>query len=156
MSTLINGSELRSIALGRYVTKSASPANATTSLFTVSGLVLITGIVGLVTTVMSGTATSINLNHDPTIGSAANLCGATVVTSDAAGTLYGYIGADITTLLVSSGTGAPSEAYTQLASVKTVLNSGVIGCVGTAANTGVVAWHLTYVPISEGASVVAA
>jgi hypothetical protein len=156
MSTIIQGDQVRAIQLGIHVTKSASPANATTDLFTVSGLVLVTGIVGLVTTVMSATATSINLNHDPTIGAAANLCGATVVTSDTAGTLYGYIGPDITTLLVSSGTAVPSEAYTQLPSVKTILNNGVIGMVGTAANTGVVAWHLTYVPISDGASVVAA
>jgi hypothetical protein len=151
----MNGDELRDIALGRHVIKSASPANATTPLFTVSGLVLITGIVGLVTTVMSATATSINLNHDPTIGAAADLCAATVVTSDTAGTLYGFSGV-ITELLVSSGTNVPSEAYTRLSGVQTVLNNGVIGQVGTAANTGVTAWHLTYVPLSDGASVVAA
>lgn len=121
-----------------------------------SGLVLVTGIVGLVTTVMDGTVTSINLNHDPTVGAAANLCAATVITSDTAGTLYGFIGTDITTLLVSSGVAAPSEAYTQLPAARIVLNNGVVGMVGTAANTGVVTWHLTYVPISSGASVVAA
>ena len=156
MSVIIQGDQIREIALGIHVQKSVSPANATTNLFTVSGLVLVTGIVGLVTTVMSATVTSINLNHDPTVGAAANLCAATVITSDTAGTLYGFIGTDITTLLVSSGTGAPSEAYTQLPAAKIVLNDGVVGQVGTAANTGVVAWHLTYVPISNGASVVAA
>ncbi len=155
MANYIQAAQLRTLDLGTHVTKSASPANATTNLFTVSGLVLMTGIVGLVTTVMSSTTTSINLNFDPTIGAAANLCGATVITSDTAGTLYGYIGSDITTLLVSSGTGVPSEAYTQFPAVKTVLNNGVLGMVGTAANTGVIAWHLTYVAISDGASVVA-
>jgi hypothetical protein len=155
MSVIVQGDQIRAISLGVHVQKSVSPANATTNLFTVSGLVLVTGIVGLVTTVMSATATSLSLNHDPTIGSAANLCAATVVTSDTAGTLYGFSGV-ITELLVSSGTDVPSEAYTRLSGVKTVLNDGVIGQVGTAVNTGVVAWHLTYVPISSGASVVAA
>lgn len=155
MSTLIRGDQIRTLDLGIHVQKSASPANATTSLFTVSGLVLVTGIVGLVTTVMSATATSLNLNHDPTIGAAADLCAATVITSDTAGTLYGFSGV-ITELLVSSGTAVPSEAYTRLSGVRTVLNNGVVGQVGTAANTGVVEWHLMYVPISNGASVVAA
>jgi hypothetical protein len=155
MSVIIQGDQVRAIALGIKVEKSVSPANSTTPLFTVAGKVLIVGIVGEVTTVMSGTVTSINLNHDPTIGSAADICAATVVTSDAAGTVYGYSGV-ITELLVSTGTAAPGTAYTRLPGVAMVLTSGVIGQVGTAANTGVVKWTCIYVPLDDGASVVAA
>jgi hypothetical protein len=119
-------------------------------------VVIIQGIVGFVTTAMDGTTTSININHDPTIGSAVNLCAATVVTSDVAGTVYGYLGDAITTLLVSSGTTAPNEAIAPMPNSKQVLTPGVIGLVGTAADAGVVDWYCLWTPLSDDGLVVAA
>jgi len=157
MSVIIQGDEVRTIAGGIKVEKaSGAVAASTTSLFTVSGLVVIEAIIGYVTTALDGTVTSINLNHDPTIGSAANLCAATVVTSDAVGTIYGYLGDAITTLLVSSGTTAPGTAYAPVPNSRQVLTPGVIGMVGTAADAGEILWRCVYWPLSDGASVVAA
>ena len=157
MSTLINGDQIRSIAGGIRVTKQiASTTNATQNLFTVTGLVVIEGIIGYVTTAFDGTVTSINLVHDPTIGSAADLCAATVVTSDAVGTIYGYLGDAITTLLVSSGSTAPGTAYAPMPNSKQVLTPGVVGYKGTAADAGAVVWYCVYWPLTDGASVVAA
>jgi hypothetical protein len=106
-------------------------------------------------TAFDGTTTSINLNFDPTIGNAVDICAATVVTSDAVGTIYSYLGAAITTLLVSSGTTAPGTAYAPKPA-DAFFMPGVIGMVGTAADAGTVLWRCGYVPISAGASVVAA
>ena len=157
MSNQMGVQAKQDLVLGRKVEKaSGAIANATTDLFTVTGLVAITGIIGYVTVAMDGTTTSINLNHDPTIGSAANLCAATVVTSDAAGTIYGYLGDAITTLLVSSGTTAPGTAYAPFPNSRQVLTPGVVGMVGTAADAGEVLWRLFYVPVSDDGAVVAA
>ncbi|MDN5857145.1 MAG: hypothetical protein L0H84_00855 [Pseudonocardia sp.] len=157
MSVIIQGDQVRAIALGIAVEKAGvSPVSGTSPLFTVAGgKVLIVGVVGEVTTAMDGTTTSINLNHDPTVGSAVNICAATVVTSDVVGTVYGYSGV-ITELLTSSGTAAPGTAYTRLPSTGMVLTPGVIGQVGTAADAGVVTWTCIYVPVDDGASVAAA
>lgn len=156
MATLVSGNELRQLQLGIKVEKSSgATAAATTSLFTVSGIVLVRAIVGYVTVAFDGTTTSINLNHDPTIGSAADICAATVVTSDAVGTIYSYVGSVVTTLLVSDGVAAPGTAYAPKP-LERFFTPGVIGMVGTAADAGTVLWRCFYVPVSDGASVVAA
>lgn len=156
MTVMIQGNQVRALALGIKVDKSVAPANATTPLFTVSGgKVLIVGIIGEVTTVMSATATSLSISHDPTNGSAGPLCAATVVTSDELGTLYGFTGVPAE-LLVSTGTAVPSPVETILPTTPLVLAPGVIGQVGTAVNTGVTKWTCIYVPIDDGAAVVAA
>lgn len=154
MTVMIQGDQIRAIAGGIKVEKgSGAVANATTDLFTVTGLVVVEAIIGYVTVDLTAAATSIHLNHDPTIGSAANLCAATVVTSDPIGTIYGYLGDNIATLLVSSGTSAPGTAYAPLTPHRNVLTPGVVGMVGTAANPGEILWRLVYWPLSDGASV---
>ena len=156
MATLIQGDELRTLVLGRQVEKSSgATAAASTALFTITGVVLVRYIVGIVTVAFDGTVTSINLTTDPTIGSAVDICAATVVTSDVAGTIYSYVGAVPTTLLVSSGTAAPGEAYAPKPS-DAFFQAGQIFHKGTAADAGTVLWRLGYVPISDGSSVVAA
>lgn len=157
MSTIIQGTEVRAIRGGIKVQKQITATTAATqALFTVTGLVVVEGIIGYVTTAFDGTTTSINLNHDPTIGSAADLCAATVVTSDVAGTIYGYIGNAITTLLVSSGTTAPGTAYAPMPSTRQVLTPGSVGYVGTAADAGAVLWRMIYWPLSDDGAVAAA
>ncbi len=156
MSTIISGNQVRALELGIKVEKSSgATANASTALFTISGLVLVRAVVGVVTTAFDGTTTSINLTTDPTIGSAVDICAATVVTSDVAGTIYSYLGAVPTTLLVSSGTAAPGEAYAPKPA-DAFFQAGQIFHKGTAADAGTVLWRLFYVPVSDGASVVAA
>ena len=157
MASQVDGAAVRLVNGGYYITKgSGATAASTTSLFTVTGLVIIERIVGEVTTDYDGTVTSIQLVHNPTIGSVADLCAATVVTSDAIGTLYGYLGVAITTLLVSSGTTAPGTVYAPSPTVNQVLAPGTIGMEGSAADVGETLWHLQYTPLSAGSSVVAA
>ncbi len=157
MTVMIQGDQIRAIAGGIKVEKSSgATTNGTTSQFTETGLVVIEAIIGWVTVNFDGTTTSIQLTHNPTIGSVADLCAATVVTSDPIGTLYGYLGDAITTLLVSSGTTEPGTVYAPLPNSRQVLAPGIVGHEGTASDAGVVLWRLVYWPLSDGASVEAA
>lgn len=158
MSVLIQGDQIRAIALGTRVEKSLSPTAATVPIFTVTGgRVVITSIAGLVTTVMSATATSLSLTADPTVGVAGALSAATVVTSDEAGTQYGVTGtaADLLSAQGPAGTEVPVAAYAKVGA-GLVIGAGVINQVGTAINTGVVKWTITYVALDDNAAVVAA
>lgn len=156
MSTLIKGADVRTIALGIRVEKSSgATTNGSTALFTITGIVLVRAILGYVTVAFDGTTTSLNLTHDPTIGSAVDICAATVVTSDEIGTVYSYLGAVPTTLLVSSGTAAPGTAYAPKPA-DAFFTAGQIFHKGTAADAGTVLWRCIYVPVSDGAGVAAA
>src|SRR3546814_19259652 len=115
MSVLNDSSAFRKATLGLQATKSLTAVtNGSQALFTVTGHVVLNSIVGVVTVAMDGTATSISIAHDPTMGAAADLAAATVVTSDAAGTLYG-IETWVTGLPVANATAAPGNAYPPLA-----------------------------------------
>lgn len=157
MTTMVAGDSVRTVAGGILATKAiASTTNATQSMFTVAGHVVLAGLVGIVTTAFDGTVTSLNVTHDPTIGSAVDLAAATVVTSDAAGTLYGILTAT-TGLLISTGTAVPGTAVTVLnMSSPLVLAPGVIGHKGTATDAGAVTWYALYWPLTSGATLVAA
>jgi hypothetical protein len=158
MSVLNDSSAFRKATLGLQATKSLpAVTNGVQALFTVTGHVVLNSIVGVVTVAMDATATSINLDFDPTIGSSVDLCAATVVTSDEAGTLYG-IETWVTGLLVANATSAPGTAYTPLAptSGSIVLAPGQITLVGTAANVGDTTWYAEWVPLTDGATLVAA
>lgn len=139
-----------------------NPQTASTSLFTVAGgLVLVTGLVGIVTTVQGATTNSFNLQHTPTGGSAADLCAATVCTSDAVGTIYTLTGVatDLLSAQAVAGVQVPSVTFAPMflgAGKGIVLPSGAVTLKASGNNTGATTWTLTYVPIDTNATVVAA
>ena len=157
MSVLLDADAFSKQTLGLRATKSfTAVTNGSQAAFTITGVVAITGIIGEVHTApMDGTTTSINLTHDPTIGSAVDLCAATVVTSDVVGTIYG-IQTWVTGLLVSNATTAPGEAYSPLPANKLCLTAGQIFFKGTAADAGDTRWSIFWVPVTVGATLVAA
>lgn len=164
MSVIIQGSELRAIALGTRVSKGpvTNPQTASTALFTVTGgKVAITSLVGIVTTVQGATANSFNITYTPSGGSAADLSAATVCTSDAAGTYYTITGvaADLVSAQKVGGTEVPQVTYAPTPTFLTgsiVVGAGALNLKASGSNTGATSWVLTYVPIDDGASVVAA
>jgi len=162
MSVIINGSEIRSIALGIRVQTAAvtNPQTASTIIFTVTGgKVLITGIIGEVTTVQGATANSFNLTYTKSGGSAADLCAATVCTSDAVGTLYTITGvaADLLSAQKVGGTEVPTVTYanTWAGGKGIIVDAGTLQLKASGNNTGATTWTLTYVPIDDGAAVAA-
>jgi hypothetical protein len=151
MTTMIAGDQLRTVVLGSRVEKSTGTLAATTiSLFTVAGgKVLITSIVGEVTTAIT-VANSYKLQHNPTVGTTKDLCAATDIgtTDTPLGNLLGFQG--LTGDSIVTGPGAVPTIKQPI-----VLTAGVIESV-SAGTDGVINWVITYVPLDNGASVVAA
>ncbi len=156
MSVLIQGDQLRSLLCGVKVQRAtaALPQTGTSTLFTISGgKVLITSLVGEVTTVIQTQADNTKLTFDPTdAGATQDLCAVLDITADAVGTCYSLTGTPAT---------AMQDALNFLPSNKVlaqplVLKPGSILLDCAASNTGSVKWDLCYIPLDNGASVVAA
>jgi len=156
MATLIQGDELRTITLGRRVDKAAAtlPQTTTDNLFTISGgQVLLTSIVGEVTTVVQTQANNTKLTLNPTAtGASQDMCAVLDITADAVGELY--------TISGTVGDALRSDLLVGLNSLwgagGMVLSEGVIELNCAASNTGATKWYLTYIPLDDGASVAAA
>lgn len=126
-------------------------------LFTITGGPVRCKIVGLVTTVLGATATTLRLQHittDPAATVELN-AGAVTVTSDAAGTFYYNVG-DTSVFTPSAGLGFLLANPVTLEEVEFLLAPGVVQCLGSAVNTGVIAWYMTYMPLSPSSAVAAA
>lgn len=151
MSTVLQGTQLRSLTLGSRVTKSTGTLAATTvALFTVTGQVLVTSMYGLVTTSIT-VANSYKLQFNPTAGDTQDLCAATDIgtTDTTAGSILQF-GLSTTTApakLMSIGYGT--------ARLDTALTAGQIEHV-SAGTDGVITWCLTWVPLSDDGTLVAA
>ena len=171
MGNSLNGKALRQGILGNYATKQHTPiTNSLNALFTISGgLVAVTCLVGEVTTAIANTASlTAKLQATPTGGSAGDLCAATGITNDAAGTLYGLtsgVAADLMSVQSVSSIGGTPVAASEVPNVTFVpmlwnpliLRAGSIGLlISNHAITGAIKWHITYVPIEANAAIVAA
>lgn len=153
MSVLNDRSAFRNAILGcAPVTKSTGTLAATTvPLFTVAGgQVMVTSLFGLVTTSIT-VANSYKLVVNPTTGDTQDLCAATDIgtTDTAAGSILSF-GLGTTTAppkLISVGYGT--------ALLGAVIPIGQIESV-SAGTDGVITWNITWVPLTDGATLVAA
>jgi len=153
MSVYINGQSLRMNLLGFPVERATATLPQTTAgaLFTVAGgIVAITQIVGEVTTVIQTQANDTKLTANPTTGTSVDICAALDISADEAGCLYGISGLAATALIGANAGSVPGQIYSVL------VNIGTIDLACAASNTGSVKWTLFYIPIEDGASVVAA
>ncbi|MFI8448243.1 hypothetical protein [Streptomyces erythrochromogenes] len=154
MSVLIAGSQLRTLLYGTKVDKAtaALPASTTGSLFTVTGgRVLVTSIVGRVTTGIQAQANAIKLVATPSGSGAVNDLSGTVESNGlAAGGLLSITGLAGDAMVKSTGGGVSTLRN------PVIVAAGAIGLNTAATNTGSVEWSLTYVPLDDGASVAAA
>lgn len=158
MSSQIPGVALRLNVYGTKVSRAAAvlPATATTAYFTVTGgRVLITSLVGVCTTVCTGTATTVAIGVTPASGTASttSIATATAITSKEVGTQAAVLTASGVAGALIVGTNAssalsPGDPF--------VINSGTIDFTTSATNTGAFKWDLLYVPLDDGAQVVTA
>lgn len=123
---------------------------ATVPLFTVAGgEVLVTAMWGVVTTSIT-VANSYKLQFNPTTGDTQDMCAATDIgtTDTTAGTLltFGLATTTAPRKLMSIGYGEP---------LRSVLTIGQIEHV-SAGTDGAITWNLMWIPLSNGATVVAA
>lgn len=158
MTTYFRGSpQQRTLEYGNQVNGGAKtlPATTTANLFTVSGgRVIVTGMVGQVTTLTGATATTVSIGLTPTTGTANNtgLATATAVTSREVGTLMSVSDASPDGALV---VGANAGAAVSYGGLDQVVQPGTITWTTSATDTGAVSWTLTYIVLDDGASVVA-
>jgi len=124
------------------------PATGNQTIFTVAGgRVIVTGIVGEVTTVMTATATNVKVTAVGTTSTVAtDMCANTAVTSLAVGNLFAA-----TTPGSAGQTGSAVSLNNE-----TVVPVGVIRITTDATNTGAMKWLITYIPLDTGASITAA
>lgn len=150
MAVLINGGELRTLNLGRRVSKSNTVTGAgTQALFTIAGgRVLITSLYGVVTTAITVAGTS-QLQSNPTTGTTTVLSTATDLgtTDTPVGDLLGLT---VPTAAIQRG-GAVLNLTNAL-----VIPVGQIELVTATGGDGAVTWVVTYTPLDDGASLVAA
>jgi len=131
----------------------ALPASTYGALFTISGgRVILTSIVGEVTTVIQTQACNLKVTSTPTTGTAVDIAtNLDIGTSpDEVGCLYG-IGAYVGALV-----GTNAGATTLPTSGGIVLPIGTLGITTSATNTGSIKWSVTYIPLDDEAVMVVA
>lgn len=153
MASRIGGKAARDVIAGTKVERTAAnlPASTTGNLFQVSGgRVLLTSIVGEVTTVIQAQANAIKLNHQSAVlgGSGTDICATVESNGLAVGTQIGITGTFGTAAAVGAAVPSPTP-------LGVVLVAGFLRLNAAATNTGQIRWTLTYVPLDDGASVAA-
>ena len=135
--------------LGNRAEKSTGTLAATTiPLFTIAGgLVAVTSLTGRVTTAIT-VANSYKLQHNPTAGTTVDLCAATDI-----GTTDTALG-EILVVTGTKATGLVVGAFQRNVSAQ-VMDTGQIESV-SAGTDGAILWVVTWVPIDDGATLVAA
>jgi hypothetical protein len=155
MSVIIQGPQIRQILLGTKVDRATAtlPQTAQGSIFTVAGgRILLTGLVGEVTTATGATATTLKVTSNPTTGTDVDLTSATAVTSKEIGSQFTLPATSGSGLVVANGGGGGQlPAHNPY-----IVPVGTIDLVTSASDTGSVKWSLTYVPLDDGATVTAA
>jgi len=156
LTTLVDNTSLRKILLGTSVSKAtaALPATTDAALFTVVGQVLVTSLVGEVTTVIQTQANNTKLKFNPDgTGADTDLCAVLDISADAVGTQYSLTGTVADALSSGLWTLGPNLL---IQAPGIYLNDGNIEIDCAATNTGSVKWDLTYIPYSTDAAVTAA
>jgi hypothetical protein len=149
MASQIAGKNLRLNVLGTSVSKSTGTLTAATvPLFTITGIVMVTSIVGTVTTAVT-VANSYKLQNNPTVGATKDLCAALDIgtTDSPVGEILTVVGPTATALVLGSSPVSTVDGI--------VLPAGQIEHV-SAGSDGAILWQLTYVAITDGAAVTAA
>lgn len=160
MTTIIQGDQLQKILFGTKVSRAAAtlPQTTTAAIFTVAGgRVLITGLIGQVTTIIQAQANAIKLIANPTVGSDVDLCATVDINGLEAGGLLSLTpDLDATPFSVALDKQLAGAIPFGYAARALCVAAGTIDLSCAASNTGSVKWDLTYIPLDTGASVAAA
>lgn len=142
------------MSLGAAVRRATGtlPATTTGSLFTVAGgFIVITNIVGIVTTAIQAQATTIKLVATPTTGAVNDLSGTVDGNALAAGGLLSVTGLAGDAMVKSTGGGVSTLRN------RIIVAPGAIGITTGATSTGSIRWIMHWLPLDEqGVTVVAA
>lgn len=150
MATQVAGKSLRTLTYGAKVDKAtaALPQTTTGTLFTVTGgRIILTNIIGEVTTIIQTQANATKLVSTPTTGTAVDMCATLDITADEVGCLYTITG------LPTDAMYGPNAGLGQAMSRWLIIPVGTIKLSCAASNTGSVKWSMTYIPLDDGATV---
>ncbi|MBD9723449.1 hypothetical protein PV755_45400 [Streptomyces caniscabiei] len=153
MTAMIQGSQLRNLVLGNAPVSKASGAisgNPTINCFTVAGgEVLITALWLKATTAITTDGGTLAVQNDPSTGDTV-----TIVTATDLGTTDTAVG---TVVGLDSGTTAASKFLRGgRANLNAVVTTGTVDLVGASSVNGAVTVYCTWVPLTDGATLVAA
>lgn len=152
MSNMMDSAGLRKAHFGLLASKAYSPLVVETkTLFTVTGLCLITMLCGRVTTAIT-VANTVKLQANPTTGTTGDICAATDIgtTDTPAGDLISMPAAPGSAPLFGIGT------VRNMVGAEILVDTGTIEQVTATGADGGITWFLGYVPVEDGASIVAA
>lgn len=128
----------------------ALPASAAGTLFTVTGSIIVTDIVGEVTTVIQTQACNLKLIANATVGADVDMCAVVNVSAAAVGSTFGITGTLANAMVITAGGAGQAQAARQ------IVHDGAIQAHTTATNNGSVKWTLHYIPLTPTSTVVAA
>lgn len=136
--------------LGKSAVKSITAANGVVNAFAVTGgVVVITSVLGIVTTQIGATAATLKLQSDPTAtGTTNDICSTATVTGDIVGTLYSVSGIPGVALEIGDigFVEGPSKLfYVSIGTIENVFSADPVG--------GVIEWTINYIPIQPGAAI---
>jgi hypothetical protein len=129
----------------------ALPQSTTDALFTVTGQVTILGILGLVTTGIGAVANATKLQLNPTTGATNDLTDTTDINGHTAGYMYSATGETDDAMEATDGSVEMTFKPRGFGPGDVEIN-----CAGSDGGTGRVQWIISYVPLSSGATIVAA
>ena len=150
MYTNQNRDVFTTIAQGFTASKAAAtlPATGNQTIFTISGgRVLVSLLLGQVTTLCDATATNLKITSVPTVGTAGDVAANLAIANLEAGTLLVAEG-DGTALIGVNAGFAPA-----LINVPFILPAGILRITTSATNAGATKWDIWYHPLDQGASV---
>lgn len=155
-TTNANREAFTNVGLGFHVAKTAAvlPQTGTQNIFTITGgRVMVTVLVGEVTTVFTATATNLKVTSVPTVGSAVDIAANLAVASFEAGAILVVEGDGTAVIGTSAGAGfAPA-----LNALPFILPIGTVRIETSANNaTGASKWDVWYFPLDDGALMVSA
>lgn len=154
----VDSLETSLLAIPRTIAKTdGAVLNGADDLFVITGgPILVRNIIGIVTTVIGGAANG-TLQAAVTAPEGTVALSTTVaIDADAVGTSYDFVGP--TGILTPTTAGARIRDYgsTTLTPSQWIVPIGTINFLGSAAQTGVIAWYMEYVPLSPLSVVTAA
>lgn len=127
------------------------PASTLGNLYTVAGgRVMVSLLIGQVTTVIQSQATTIKVTSTPTTGSAVDLSGTVDCNGLEVGGLLTVIGTFATALGKQNAGGAQGLNLSPI-----VVPAGSIGITTGATSSGSIKWSIFYHPLDDGAYIVA-
>jgi len=155
VSVLDSGAGMLKSVLGLKVSRAtaALPATTQAAIFNINtGRVIVTSLVGSVTTAIQNQACTVKVTGNPTAGTDVDLSAVSAsIAAKEVGSIFVLPAAAATALAVGNAGGERLQI-----GVGVVLNPGTLDLVTSATNTGSVKWDITYVPLDAGASITAA